>query len=177
MREPSPAQWARVDRFPLVGVAVDVRSLFNVGALFRASDAARVAHLYLTGGTGHPARERERIEKTGLGSPDSVPWTWSPHPDAVLTGLRRRGYKLVALELTPQSVPIDTVDHGWFPLALIVGHETEGVRPDVLAQCDAVVALDSYGRKHSMNVAMAYGVGIVHCARLWANRPPAEAPV
>lgn len=176
MREVSPAQWTTVERFPLYGVAVDVRSLYNVGALFRASDAARAAHLYLLGGMGHPGRERERIAKTGLGAPESVPWTWAPRAEPVLAGLKRRGIRLAALELTAESRPLGQVDASWFPLALIVGHETDGVPPDVLRRCDDVVSIETWGRKPSLNVALAYGVAMLRLAEVWQGRGEGVEP-
>jgi tRNA G18 (ribose-2'-O)-methylase SpoU len=170
MREASPASWVDVPRFPLYGVALDVRSLYNVGALFRASDAARVAHLYLLGGSGHPGRERARIEKTGLGTPETVPWTWAPRAEPVLDALQGRGVRLVALELSPGSRRLEEVDPAWFPLALIVGHETDGVPESVLRRCDDVLAIDTWGRKPSLNVALAYGVATLALARVWAGQ-------
>lgn len=168
MAEPSPAAWMAQPRFPLHGVAVDVRSLYNVGALFRAADQARLAQLWLTGASGHPARHPERIAKTALGSTESVPWTYAPTWQPVLAGLRAQGVRLVALELTERSVPLTAIDASWFPLALVVGHETDGVSAEVLAACDDIVAIDTFGRKPSLNVALAFGIAAVQLAQVWA---------
>ncbi|NUP99498.1 MAG: TrmH family RNA methyltransferase [Armatimonadetes bacterium] len=171
MREVSAAAWAATARFPIYGVAVHVRSLYNVGALFRASDAARLSHLYLTGGCGHPARERARIDKTALGSVDSLPWTYAPDPLPVLAGLQRAGITVAALELSPGSRPLGEVTRSDFPLALVVGHETDGVPPAVMAACDLVLSIPTWGRKPSLNVALAYGLGVLTLAGLWAAAP------
>lgn len=167
--EPSAAAWAGVERFPLHGVAVDVRSLYNVGALFRASEAARVARLWLTGMTGHPGRNPAQIAKTALGAEHSVPWTWAPDPAPVLAGLRAQGVRLVALEVSPRAQPLHALTHDRFPLALVVGHETDGVPRAVLDACDEVVSIPTYGRKPSLNVALAYGVAVLHAARVFAD--------
>ncbi len=168
MAELDPTAWLTVEPFPLIGVAVDVRSLYNVGAIFRASDAARVSHLYLVGGTGHPGLHRDRIDKTALGAGDTVPWTYARDPLPVLAGLRARGITVAALELTPVSQPLDAVGLDDYPLALVVGHETAGLSPALLAHCDLALQIPTYGRKPSLNVALAYGVAMLDLARRWA---------
>ncbi len=169
MLEPPAAEWATVPRFPLYGVAVGLRSLYNVGAVFRASDAARVSHLYLTGAMAHPARHGERIDKTALGAIEAVAWSYVRDPLPVIDGLRARGIKVAALELTETSRPLSAVTRDWFPLALVVGHETDGVPAEILNRCDAVLALETFGRKPSLNVALAYGVAMLELARRWAE--------
>ncbi len=137
--------------------------------MFRAADAARLAQLYLIGGTPHPATERARLDKTALGSLESVPWTYAVSPEPVLAGLRARGYQILALEVAPDSRPLGALTAADFPLALLVGHETAGLPAEVVAACDGVVTLESWGRKQSLNVALAFGVAMLHCARLWAE--------
>ncbi|MCC7495421.1 MAG: hypothetical protein IT204_23930 [Fimbriimonadaceae bacterium] len=168
MTEVAPESWVGPPPFPLAGVAVDIRSLFNVGALFRAADAARLAHLHLTGGTGHPGLHPAKIDKVALGAAETVPWSYQLDPLPVLHQLRADGWRLVALEVAPTAVPLSTVSCDWFPLAVVVGHETAGVRPEVLAACDDLVRIPMYGRKQSLNVALAFGVAVLHLAQLWA---------
>ncbi len=176
MRTPEPDRDPSVarDRYPLIGMAVHVRSLYNIGAMFRASDAANVSRLYLTGGCGHPGNQRERIDKTALGTIDDVPWTYRWEPLEALAELRAAGVRVVSLEMAPTSQPLSVVDRSWFPLALVVGHETDGVPGDVVAASDAVVHLRTHGRKPSLNVALAYGVAILRLADVWAAGDPAQ---
>lgn len=168
MPEPSAALWAGVERFPILGFALDVRSLYNVGAIFRASDAARVQHLYLTGMSGHPGNQRDRIDKTALGAIDAVPWTYVHDPLPLLHGLKAHGVTIAALEVTPESQPLAVIAPAQYPIALVVGHETDGVPPAVLELADLTVALPTYGRKPSLNVALAYGIAVLELAQSWA---------
>lgn len=169
MRDTAPGDERR-PRFPIIGVAVNVRSLYNIGALFRAADAARLAHLHLTGGCGHPGTQRERIEKTALGTTTAVPWSYALDPLPVIAGLRAAGVTVCALELTAESEPLARLGPTDCPLALVVGHETLGVPPEVLAACDRIVKLTTYGRKPSLNVALAFGVAVMELAGRWAAR-------
>lgn len=169
MDQPSPAEQQAAPRFPLHGVAVHVRSLYNIGAIFRASDAARVAGLHLCGGCGHPGTQGPRIEKTALGTTAVVPWTYTWEPVERIAALQAEGITVVALETTAEAVPLATIGRDRFPLALVVGHETDGLPADVLAACDAVASIPTYGVKQSLNVALAYGVAILRLAEVWAT--------
>lgn len=142
---------------PLRLLADSLRSLYNVGALFRAADAFGVEHLYLCGTSGTPPREK--IAKVALGAEAAVPW--SRHPDvlAPLAALRAEGWPLVALEVRPDSVPIGALP----PIsraALVVGNEVCGLAPEVLAAADHVVHLPHRGVKTSLNVTVATGVAL-----------------
>ncbi len=168
MDHPSPAEHHAAPRFPLHGVAVHVRSLYNIGAIFRASDAARVAELHLCGGCGHPGTQGQRIEKTALGTTEVVPWSYTWSPLEAIARLQADGLTVVALETTLDAVPLRTLGRDRFPLALVVGHETDGLPADVLAACDLVASITTYGVKQSLNVALAYGVAILRLAEIWA---------
>jgi tRNA G18 (ribose-2'-O)-methylase SpoU len=149
------ASYEAIDRLPVCVLLDDVRSLYNVGAFFRTADAAGLEKLYLCGITGYPPKPA--ISKTALGAEESVPWEHSWDPIAVVRRLRECGYELAAVETTPSAV--DLFD--WrpaFPVCLIFGHEVEGVRPALAAQCDTHVRIPMLGQKHSLNVATAGGV-------------------
>lgn len=138
-------------------VAVDIRSLFNVGALFRNCDALGVAKLYLTGYTGTPPRAE--IAKTALGAERTVPWEHHRQTVRLLRQLHRQGIRIVALEQTRRSVPLPRF-RPRFPLALVVGNEVTGVRPAICRLADDVVAIPMHGSKESLNVAVAAGVAL-----------------
>jgi len=169
MDQPSETEQLAAPRFPLHGVAIHVRSLYNIGAIFRASDAARVAGLHLCGGCGHPGTQGPRIEKTALGTTEVVPWTYTWEPLEAIARLQADGITVVALETAPVTVPLAGVGRDRFPLALVVGHETDGLPDDVLSACDLVASITTYGVKQSLNVALAYGVAILRLAEIWAS--------
>lgn len=138
-----------------VAVLDNVRSLHNVGSIFRTADGAGAEKLYLCGMTGTPPRAE--IRKAALGAEETVAWQYFATTQEALQHLRAEGYQLVALERSENSLDFRAAPYE-FPLALIVGHEYEGIPQEILAECDMVVALPMHGRKQSLNVAVAFGV-------------------
>lgn len=138
----------------------NIRSAYNVGAIFRTADGVGVKWIRLCGITPIPG-DNPAITKTALGAEDEIPWTYNPDSSAVARDYRKNGYHLLALECTPHSVPINKYlvrppDNT--PVVLIVGNERAGVDPGLIDQCDSVLALPMVGRKASLNVAVAFGV-------------------
>lgn len=171
-RKPDPEAFARLPRAPISVVLEDVRSLANVGLIFRVCDALRVERLYLCGITGHPARadaddprprhvqaraERE-IAKTAVMAIPFVPWEYHASALELLGGLRAAGYQLIAVEQAHSSVPHTRPGIYRPPLALIFGHERAGVTTAALQMADRCVALPVFGMANSLNVAMACSV-------------------
>lgn len=139
----------------VVGVLENVRSLWNVGSIFRSADGAGVERLVLCGFTAHPPRDE--IHKTALGAEAVVPWEfWSRGAEAC-ESLREEGYQVVALETGPASVPLDALALR-APVAFVVGHEVEGVSEATRMACDATVHIPMFGTKQSLNVAVAFAV-------------------
>lgn len=145
-----------------VAVLDNIRSLHNVGSIFRTADGAGVEKLYLCGMTGTPPRAE--IRKAALGAEETVAWEYFSTTPEALQHLRALGYHLVALERAESSVDIRDA-HYQFPLALIIGHEYEGIPSAILAACDLVVSVPMFGRKHSLNVAVAFGVAAYEVKR------------
>ncbi len=138
----------------------NIRSVYNVGAIFRTADGVGMKHLYLGGITPNPT-DHPTIQKTALGAEEAIPW--SAHLDAVSLGrgLQADGYQIVALETTPKSTPLykanlNTIQER--PILLIVGNELAGVDPGLLELCDHLLVLPMVGSKASLNVAVAFGV-------------------
>jgi len=164
----SRATLSSIGETPALPVTVlldSIRSLYNVGSIFRTSDAVRIEKLVLTGFT--PIPPRKEIDKTALGATQSVAWEYSRDPLEPLRRLKHQGIRLCALELTDRSVPYDTLAPTDFPLCLVVGNEISGVSGAVLEMCDTGIELPMAGIKHSLNVAVAYGVAIFELARIW----------
>jgi len=155
------------ERLPVCVVVDNVRSLYNVGSIFRTSDGALIERLILTGFTPHPPRKE--IEKTALGSTKSVPWQYFPSPGMALDGLRADGYRICCLELTDRSVPYFSIQKPDFPLCLIIGNEISGVSRDLIAECDTALEIPMFGTKQSLNVAVAFGVAVFELSRIWRH--------
>jgi tRNA G18 (ribose-2'-O)-methylase SpoU len=146
-----------------VSVLLDnVRSMYNVGSFFRTADAVRVEKLILGGITAYPPKNQ--IAKTALGAEETVPWEHHPDPLARMTELRDAGCEIAAIETSVHAV--DLFD--WqprFPVCLVFGHETDGIRPELMDLCDTHVRIPMLGRKHSLNVATAGGVMLYELLR------------
>lgn len=175
--KPSPEEFARWPRHPIYVVCDNIRSLLNVGLIFRLCDAARVARLYLCGITGYPPlpddprppwvaeRAGRVIAKTAIQTVQFVPWEYQPSALTVVRHLKAQGVQIVALEQTDESLPFTEAPYR-FPLCLILGHEREGVEDAVLAEVDFAIEIPMYGMGNSLNVAMAFGIAvyeILHC--------------
>jgi tRNA G18 (ribose-2'-O)-methylase SpoU len=120
-------------RIPLVVLVDNIRSLYNVGSIFRTSDGIMIGKLILAGFTPHPPRKE--IEKTALGSTKSVPWEYVKHPVETIQTLKERGYKICCLELTDKSIPHYDIRKTDFPMCLVVGNEITGVAKETVIEC------------------------------------------
>jgi tRNA G18 (ribose-2'-O)-methylase SpoU len=160
----SPDRLASVDRNPVHVVLDNIRSAFNVGSIFRTADAGAAAHLHLCGMTAHPPNLK--LAKTALGAFDYVPWTYYKDTGRALERLELDHIPRVAIEVTDDAVP--HTDFDWpKPVAIVLGHEVKGIRPELLAQCDAIVRIPMRGYKNSINVATAFGIVLFEVLRRW----------
>jgi tRNA G18 (ribose-2'-O)-methylase SpoU len=156
------------DRLPLIVMVDNVRSLYNVGSIFRTSDGAMIEKLILAGYTPHPPRKE--IEKTALGSTKSVPWEHVKHPADAIQKLKETGYKICCLELTDRSIPHYDIKKTDFPMCLVIGNEITGVTKEVIELCDIGIEIPMFGTKQSLNVAVAYGVAVFELAKIWREK-------
>ena len=168
-REPHYANVPRdqlplIERRPVHVVLDNLRSAYNVGSIFRTSDAGAVAHIHLCGMSAHPPHRK--IEKTSLGAFEYVPWTYYERTADALDGLRLQGIPTVAIEVTEAAVP-----HVAFkfpkPVAIVFGNEVTGINEKVLSRCDFAVCIPMCGYKNSINVATAFGVILYEVLRQW----------
>jgi len=155
-------------RQPIHLVLDNIRSAYNVGAMFRTADACAVAHVHLCGMSAHPPHRK--LEKTALGAFDYVPWTYHERTRDCLEGLKAEGIYLVAAEVQPDAAPLPAFE--WpRPSALIVGNEVTGISERNLARCDAVVQIPMQGYKNSINVATALGILLYDAVAKWSRAP------
>ncbi len=156
-RRLAPGELREAERFPIYALLDNIRSLYNVGSIFRTSDAVRLNKLYLTGITGHPPRRE--IDKTALGAVETVPWLYEEDPLSILQSLKKEGVKIIVLEHTSESKPYNEIPYQ-FPLCLVVGNEVFGVRDEIIELADQAIEIPMYGSKQSLNVTIAYGIVI-----------------
>lgn len=146
----------------------DIRSVHNIGSMFRTSDAAGVSHLYLSGYTPTPVdrfqRPRKDLAKVALGAEQNIAWTaLSPKetPAALIKALKKEGFTVVAVEQDTRAVDYKTITFGSSEKALLIfGNEVEGISKDLLALCDIVAEIPMSGKKESLNVAVSFGIAL-----------------
>ncbi len=150
-------------------IAHNIRSLFNVGSLFRTADAFGVSKIYLTGYTPTPAefKHKVKINKTALGAEETVPWEFNKSAVRALKDLKFKNKKvqIVALEnnIKGKTVKLHKFKPK-FPLVLILGEEVGGVDKSLLKMADKIVEIPMLGQKESLNVSVAFGVAAYHIA-------------
>ena len=135
----------------------NIRSMHNVGSIFRTSDGAGVSKIYLTGYTACPPRKE--ITKTALGADKSVDWEFHKDPLGVVKGLKKKGIRIVALEKDKTSKDIQTYKSKG-AVCMILGNEIDGVTDELLELADEVLHIPMRGEKKSLNVSVAFGIGI-----------------
>ncbi|MDD4287838.1 MAG: RNA methyltransferase [Candidatus Peribacteraceae bacterium] len=150
----------------IVLLAFNIRSLWNVGSLFRTSDSFAIEKIFLTGYTATPPRRE--ISKTALGAEETVSWEKAEDPVKVIAKLKKQGFTIVALEQARGAVDLDKYEPP-SKVCLIVGHEVLGVPKELLKLCDAVVHIPMHGKKESLNVAVAAGIAL-HQLRSFKGR-------
>ena len=142
---------------PLVLVLDNIRSLNNVGSLFRTADAFRIEHLYLCGITAKPPHRD--IHKTALGATESVDWTYAADVIRTVQKLRQDGCKILVLEQTDKSQMLSTfVPVTGEKYAVVLGNEINGVTEEILELADFCVEIPQFGTKHSFNVTVSAGI-------------------
>lgn len=155
----SAEEFKRVEKLPLVVVLDNVRSLHNIGSVFRTSDAFRVERIYLCGITATPPHPE--MHKTALGAEFTVDWTYVNNAVEVVENLRREGYTVYSVEQAEGSIMLEdlTLDPSG-KYAVVMGNEVKGVQQEVINVSDGCIEIPQYGTKHSLNVSVTAGIVI-----------------
>lgn len=155
----------------MVVILDNIRSLHNVGSIFRTADGAGVEKLYLCGITPGPLNRFKEvvpeIAKTALGAENTVAWEKADDTLGVIKQLKKRGYKIVAIEQDAKAVPYYQMKVSTFErskVALVLGEEVKGLSSAILKKCDTIVEIPMRGTKESLNVSVAFGVVAFHFA-------------
>ncbi len=150
-------EFREADKLPLIVVLDDVRSMYNVGSVFRTSDAFRVEAVYLCGiSCTPPATE---IHKTALGAEDSMAWKYYPTALEAVKELKKQGYCALSVEQVEHSTKLQTfVPQQGQKYAVVLGNEVKGVHQEVVDASDGCLEIPQLGTKHSMNVSVTAGI-------------------
>jgi 23S rRNA (guanosine2251-2'-O)-methyltransferase len=176
---------ATSERFHLPAAVLldNVRSMYNVGAFFRAADGVGLQKLCLCGITAHPGlglRTKKAISKTALGAEETVPWEHDWDAVRMAERMRDSGFEIAAIETKPDGLDDVGVDlYAWqprFPVCVAFGHEVDGLRPELLALADTHVRIPMLGQKKSLNVATAGGVVLYELLRKYRALRTNECP-
>ena len=158
----------------IVLIAHNLRSCHNVGSLLRTADGLGVSKVYLTGYTPYPqhdgdtrlphisAKVTKQIQKTALGAEDTVSWQHDADVFNIISQLQSDGFAIAALEQTSTSLDLPTYSPA-SKIAIIVGRETYGIEPEIIAKCDIALEIPMRGQKESFNVVQAAAIALYHC--------------
>ncbi|MCF8218302.1 MAG: RNA methyltransferase [Bacteroidales bacterium] len=149
-------QFKEAKKFPLVVILDNIRSMHNIGAVFRTGDAFRIEKLYLCGITATPPDKE--ITKTAIGATESVDWEYNKSTLEVVEKLKTEGYKTYALEQCENAEQLDTFQPDQDKIAVIFGNEVKGVQQDVVDACEGAIEIPQYGTKHSLNISVSAGI-------------------
>ncbi|RPE09448.1 TrmH family RNA methyltransferase [Chitinophaga lutea] len=150
------AEFKAADKTPLVLVLDNVRSMHNVGSVFRTADAFLLQGIILCGYT--PVPPHRDIQKTALGATETVEWQYYPTTLEAVQALRQEGYAIMAIEQASSSVMLDGFQPPAAPLALVFGNEVSGVDAEVIKQADGCIEIPQLGMKHSLNISVSAGI-------------------
>ncbi len=147
----------------------NIRSVHNVGSIFRTADAAGVTKIFLTGYTPAPVDrfklERKDFVKVSLGAEKSVAWEAATQLTPVLKKLKKEGYEIVAIEQSPNSTSLFNYRAADKKIAVIMGNEVLGISPQSLKYADYILEIPMHGKKESLNVSVAAGIALFHIKR------------
>jgi tRNA G18 (ribose-2'-O)-methylase SpoU len=141
----------------VVVVLDNVRSMHNVGSVFRTSDAFLIKEIILCGVTPQPPHRD--IHKTALGATESVQWSYEKESVAAIKRLKEKGYKILAIEQVHDSISLSEFKRTTNEkIVFVFGNEVQGVSDEVLALCDACIEIPQSGSKHSFNISVSVGI-------------------
>jgi len=158
-----------IKKTPLIIILDDIRSLNNIGSIFRTCDAFKIEKIYLCGITAKPPNRK--ITKTAIGATESVDWEYYEKIDDLISKLKSSGVKLWAIEQAEGSKSLSdlSIENPVIKHALIFGNEINGVNQNIVNNCDEILEINQYGTKHSLNVSIAAGIVIWSFFKLLNN--------
>jgi tRNA G18 (ribose-2'-O)-methylase SpoU len=153
----TPEEFKAAEKIPLVVVLDNVRSLNNIGSVFRTSDAFLVDRIFLCGITATPPNKE--IHKTALGATDSVAWSYAESAEDLIKRLRSEGFRILSVEQAESSVPLNHFHpKPGQKYAVVFGNEVKGVQQRVVDLSDECLEIPQFGTKHSLNISVSCGI-------------------
>ena len=157
-------EFKEAEKNKVIVVLENIRSMQNVGSVFRTADAFLMEAIYLIGYTPQPPHRD--IHKTALGATESVTWKYFPKTNDAIAELKVEGYKIYGIEQAEGSILLQDFKRGEAEkIALIFGNEAEGVEQETLHECEGCIEIPQFGMKHSLNISVAAGVVLWEMAR------------
>ena len=147
---------------PIAVILDNVRSMHNVGSVLRTSDAFLIEKVYLCGITPNPPHRE--IRKTAIGAEESVSWQAEHDVLSLVQNLKAQGYQIIVVEQADESIPVRNFQPKDRKLAVVFGHEVEGVQNEIVELADVVLEIEQFGTKHSLNISVAAGIVLHHLA-------------
>jgi tRNA G18 (ribose-2'-O)-methylase SpoU len=164
----SVTEFRESDKIPVIVVLDNIRSMHNVGSVFRTADAFLLQGIYLCGYTPQPPHRD--IHKTALGATETVHWKYFASTQDAVQELREAGYQLWAIEQVENSIPLNSFNANQpAPLAVVFGNEVSGVDAAVIKACDGCIEIPQLGMKHSLNISVAAGIVLWELVRAKLN--------
>ena len=152
----SVEEFKKEAKTPIVLVLDNIRSMSNIGSMFRTADAFRLERIFLCGITAVPPHRE--INKTALGATQSVDWQYKESTVDCVKSLKENGYQVFSLEQTENSVMLQDFKFSGNKTAIVLGNEVDGVQHEVIDVCDEVIEIPQFGTKHSFNVSVSCGI-------------------
>lgn len=153
-------EFKEAEKMPVVVVLDNIRSMHNVGSVFRTADAFLLRGIYLCGYTPQPPHRD--IHKTALGATETVAWKYAETTVEAVQRLKEEGYRVYAIEQVQNSIPLHQFNMdtrpGGTPVAVVFGNEVSGVEEAVIKLCDGCIEIPQLGMKHSLNISVAAGI-------------------
>ena len=163
-------EFKRSEKFPVIVVLENIRSMHNVGSVFRTADAFLIEAIYICGYTAQPPRKE--IDKTALGATETVDWKYFISSKETIEELRKNGYKIFAIEQVDKSISLEKFsEENNGKVALIFGNEVSGVEADTISLCDGCIEIPQFGMKHSLNISVAVGIVLWEIVRSKISEP------
>jgi 23S rRNA (guanosine2251-2'-O)-methyltransferase len=159
-----PEAFKKIKRNPIYIIVDNVLDTYNIGAIFRLADAVAVEKVYLCGGTEIPPHHR--IKKASINTTEWVPWEYTSTAVEAISNLKLQvpNIQIISVEQNEKSIPYDQIDYQ-FPVALIVGHETDGVSKEAMDGSDYIAELPMWGINFSLNVMVSLGIMVYEIAK------------
>jgi tRNA G18 (ribose-2'-O)-methylase SpoU len=161
----SVLEFKEAEKDPIIVLLDDVRSLNNIGSVFRTCDAMGIKKMYLCGITGQPPHRE--IRKTAIGASESVDWEHKKNASEIIKKYRDLCYEIIAVEQTSNSVSLENYQINNKKILLIFGNEINGVSQNLVDSCDLSLEVPQWGTKHSMNISVSVGIVLWNLKKLF----------